>query len=124
MQIKLSLRNWNFYVWDAGMLLEDFCMLEACCGSGASSRAIIVHMHRLGRRGRSRLIDFIPLERLLALHPELRLYIEDGSVIYFKVCLAQMRPDDLQLLVDGLLVKAQQLPCISGLHHMAMGLSE
>ena len=50
------------------MLLEDFCMLEACCGSRANSRAMIENMRRLDRRGRSLLIAFIPLGRLLAMH--------------------------------------------------------
>ena len=84
------------------MLFESFCMLEACCWSRASSRVMIEHMRRLGRRGRSLLIDFIPLERLLAMYPELRRYIEDGSVICFEACLTQMRQGDLQLLVEDL----------------------
>ena len=52
--------------WDNGMLLELFYMLEICCGSGASSRAMIMHMRRVGRAGRSLLIDYMPLEQLLA----------------------------------------------------------
>ena len=54
--------------WNIKMLFEDFCMLEACCGSRASSRVMIKNMRRLDRRGRSLLIDFIPLGRLLAMH--------------------------------------------------------
>ena len=35
------------------MLLELFYMLEVCCGSGASSRAMISYMRRIGREGKS-----------------------------------------------------------------------
>ena len=54
-------------------------------------------------RGRSLLIDFIPLERLSAMYPELWSYIEDSSLVFFETCLTQMRQGDLQLLVEGLL---------------------
>ena len=85
------------------MLLELFYMLEVCCGSGASSRAMITYMRRIGRGGRSLLIDIMTLEVLLATFPELRPYLEDGSIVYFEACLTQMRQGDLQLLVEGLL---------------------
>ena len=55
------------------MLLEFFYMLEVCCGSGASSRAMITHMRRLGREGRSLLIDIMTLDQLLLTYPELTL---------------------------------------------------
>ena len=88
---------------DSDTLLDFFYMLEICCGSGASSRAMIAHTHRLGREGRSLLIDFMTLEQLLATYSELKPHIEDGSVTYFEACLTQMRQGDLQLLVEGLL---------------------
>ena len=44
MRVKLPAHNLG---WDISMLLEDFCMPEACCGSGASSGAVIEHMRRL-----------------------------------------------------------------------------
>ena len=72
------------------MLLKIFYMLEICCGSGASSSAVIMHMRRMGRGGHSLLVDFMPLEQLLATYLELRPYIEDGSIIYFEACLMQM----------------------------------
>tara|TARA_B110000027_G_scaffold96578_1_gene101977 strand:- start:445 stop:1812 length:1368 start_codon:yes stop_codon:yes gene_type:complete len=89
--------------WHGIMLLELFYMLEVCCGSGASSRAMITYMRRIGRGGRSLLIDIMTLEVLLATFPELRPYLEDGSIVYFEACLTQMRQGDLQLLVEGLL---------------------
>ena len=85
------------------MLLGLFYMLEVCCGSGASSRAMIMHMRRLGRERGSLLTDIMTLDQLLSVYPELKPYIEDGSVIYFEACLMQMRQGDLQLLVEGLL---------------------
>ena len=85
------------------MLLELFYMLEVCCGSGASSRPMITYMRRIGRGGRSLLIDIMTLEVLLATFPELQPYLEDGSIIYFEACLTQMQQGDLQLLVEGLL---------------------
>ena len=78
-------------------------MLEVCCGSGASSRAMITYMRRIGREGKSLLIDIMTLEVLLSTYPELIPYLEDGSVVYFEACLTQMRQGDLQLLVEGLL---------------------
>jgi hypothetical protein len=39
---------------------------------------------------------------LLSTYPELKPYLEDGSIIYFEACLTQMRQGDLQL-VEGLL---------------------
>ena len=62
-----------------------------------------MQMRRMGRRGRSLLVDYVPLEKLLAMHAELRPFIEDGSVVYFEACLTQMRQGNLQLLVEGLL---------------------
>ena len=85
------------------MLLELFYMLEVCCGSGASSRAMITYMRRKGREGRSLLIDIMTLDLLLLTYPELKPYLEDGSIIYFEACLTQMQQGDLQLLVEGLL---------------------
>ena len=78
-------------------------MLEVCCGSGASSRAMVTYMRRIGREGKSLLVDIMTLDVLLATYPELRPYLEDGSIVYFEVCLTQMRQGDLQLLVEGLL---------------------
>ena len=72
------------------MLLEFFYMLEVCCGSGASSRAMITHMRRLGQEGWSLLIDIMTLDLLLLTYPELKLNLEDGSIIYFEACLPQM----------------------------------
>ena len=43
------------------------------------------------------------LGQLLLTYPELKPFVEDGSVIYFEACLTQMRQGDLQLLVEGLL---------------------
>ena len=77
--------------WDSGMLLELFYMLEICCGSGASSRAMTMHMRRAGRGGRSLLIDYMPLEQLLATYPELKPYVEDGSIVYFQAMHASHR---------------------------------
>ena len=62
-----------------------------------------MHMRCAGRGGRSLLIDYMPLEQLLATYPELKLYVEDGSIVYFEACLTQMRQGDIQLLVQGLL---------------------
>ena len=45
LRIELPARDFG---WDIRVLPGDFCMLEACCGSGASSRAMIVHVRRLG----------------------------------------------------------------------------
>ena len=49
------------------MLLEVFYMLEVCCGSGASSRAMVTYMRRIGREGKKRYrtlegaaLDYIP----------------------------------------------------------------
>ena len=53
------------------MLLELFYMLEVCCGSGASSRAMVTYMRRIGREGKSLLIDIMTLEVLWATFPEL-----------------------------------------------------
>ena len=78
-------------------------MLEVCCGSGASSRAMITYMRRIGCEGKSLLIDIMTLDVLLSTYPELKPYLEDGSIIYFEACLTQMRQGDLQLLVEGLL---------------------
>ena len=94
----------------------------------ASSRVMIMHMRGTGWGGCSLLIDFMLLEQLLATHPELKPYIEDGSIVYFEVCLTQMRQGDLQLLVEGLLgIPWSKLNgyhiYISGMHHMVMGLS-
>ena len=89
--------------WHSVMLLEVFYMLEVCCGSGASSRAMITYMRRIGREGRSLLVDIITLDLLLLTYPELKPYLEDGSIIYFEACLTQTRQGDLQLLVEGLL---------------------
>ena len=85
---------------DNGMLLELFYMLEVCCGSGASSGAMITHMRRMGRGVCSLLVDYMTLEQLLAMYPELAPYIEDGSITYFEACLTQMRQGDLQLHAD------------------------
>ena len=85
------------------MLLEIFFMLGVCCGSGASSRAMITYMRRIGREGKSLLIDIMTLDVLLDTYPELRPYLEVGSIVYFEACLTQMRQGDLQLLVEGLL---------------------
>ena len=46
--------------------LELFYMLEVCCRSGASSRAIVTYMRRIGREGKSLLIDIMTLEVLLS----------------------------------------------------------
>ena len=72
------------------ILLELFYMLEVCCGSGASSRAMIMYMRRMGRGGGSLLIDIMTLDLLLLMYPELKPYLEDGSIIYFEACLTQM----------------------------------
>ena len=58
---KTARRHWT-------MLLELFYMLEVCCGSGASSRAMITYMRRIGREGKS--IDIMTLEVLLSTYPE------------------------------------------------------
>ena len=60
-------------------------------------------MRRIGREGKSLLIDIMTLDVLLSTCPELKPYLEDGLIIYFEVCLTQMRQGDLQLLVEGLL---------------------
>ena len=103
------------------MLLEFFYMLEVCCGSGASSRAMITHMRRLGREGRSLLIDIMTLDQLLLRHPELscRLLRSMSSTDATGGSAAAGRR-----LARRSMVKAQQLSCISGMHHMVMGLSQ
>ena len=60
-------------------------------------------MRRIGWEGRSLLVDIMTLDLLLLTYPGLKPYLDDGSIIYFEVCLTQMRPGDLQLLVEGLL---------------------
>ena len=72
------------------MLLELFYMLEVCCRSGASLRAMIIHMRCLGWEGRSLLVNIMTLDQLLFMYPELKPYIEDVSIIYFEACLTQM----------------------------------
>ena len=67
------------------MLLDFFYMLGVCCGSGASLRAMITHMQRLGREGRSLLIDIMTLDQLLLTYPELKPYLEDGAIIYSRL---------------------------------------
>ena len=99
---RVTSANWLPH-WSSGMLLDFFYTLEVCCGSGASSRAIITHTRRLGREGRSLSIDLMTLDQLLATYPELKPHLEDGSITYFEACLTQMRQGDLQLLVEGLL---------------------
>ena len=43
----------------------------------------------------------MPVALFLATYPELKPYLEDGSIVYFEACLTQMRQGDLQLLVEG-----------------------
>ena len=62
--------------WHRTMLLELFHMLEVCCGSGASSRAMITYMCRIGREGKGLLIDIMTLDVLLLTYPELKPYLE------------------------------------------------
>ena len=64
---------------------------------------MITYMRCIGREGKSLLIDIMTLDVLLDTYPELKPYLEDGSIIYFEACLTQMRQGDLQLLVEGLL---------------------
>ena len=61
------------------------------------------HAHAPCGQTRVQLADrlYVPLGKLLTMHPELRPFVEDGSVVYFEACLAQMRQGDLQLLVEG-----------------------
>ena len=68
--------------WHSTMLLEIFYMLEVCCRSGVSLRAMVTYMRRIGCEGRSLLVDIMMLEVLLATYPELRPYLEDSSIIY------------------------------------------
>ena len=63
------------------MLLEIFYMLEVCCGSGASSRAMITYMRSIGCEGKSLLIDIMTLGVLLDKYPELKPFLEDGSTV-------------------------------------------
>ena len=44
-------------------------MLEVCCGSGASSRAMTTYMRRIGREGKSLLIVIMALGVLLSTYP-------------------------------------------------------
>ena len=67
------------------------------------ARGLWLHMRRIGSEGKSLLVDIMTLDVLLATYPELRPYLEDGSIVYFEACLTQMRQWDLQLLVEGLL---------------------
>ena len=68
------------------MLLEMFYMLEVCCGSVACSRAMIIYMRCIGQEGRSLLVDIMTLDQLLLTHPELKPFVEDGSIIHFEAC--------------------------------------
>ena len=51
---------------------------------------MIMYMRRIGREGKSLLIDIMTLEVLLSTgtYPELVPYLEDGAVIYFEAPLS------------------------------------
>ena len=49
-----------------------------------------VHMRRLGRLEHGLLIGFTPVGPLLAAHPELLPYLDEGSIVHFQARPTQM----------------------------------